>query len=58
MGFAKNIKMGAVIHAGDWNNAESVEIVLSFGIPLYTVLGNADIDPKIKEKLKSKSIRK
>jgi len=55
LGFAKNIKMGAVIHAGDWNNAESVEIVLSFGIPLYTVLGNADIDPKIKEKLKSKS---
>jgi len=55
LGFAKNIKMGAVIHAGDWNNIDSVETVLSFGIPLYTVLGNADIDPEVKEKLKSKS---
>ncbi len=52
MGFAKTIKAGAVIHCGDWNTVESVETVLSFGIPLYTILGNADIDPKIEDILK------
>ncbi len=55
MGFAKKIGTSAVIHAGDWNTLESVETVLSFGIPLYTVLGNADIDPQVSEKLKAKS---
>lgn len=52
MGFAKNIKATAVIHCGDWDNIESVETVLSFNIPLYTILGNADIDPKIEDILK------
>jgi putative phosphoesterase len=45
MGFAKKVKVGAVIHTGDWNNLKSVDEVLSFRIPLYTVLGNADVDP-------------
>jgi hypothetical protein len=55
VGFAKNIKVGAVIHCGDWNTLEAVETVLSVGIPLYTVLGNADIRPEVIEKLKTKS---
>ena len=55
MGFAKKIKAEAVIHTGDWNNLESVNTVLSFRIPLYSVLGNADIDPKINQNLKIKS---
>ena len=55
MGFAKKIEVSAVIHAGDWNTIESVETVLSFGAPLYTVLGNADIDSLVIEKLKVKS---
>ncbi|MGA3291724.1 MAG: metallophosphoesterase family protein [Candidatus Microgenomates bacterium] len=55
LGFAKKIGIDVVIHAGDWNTAESVKTVLSFGIPLYTVLGNADIDPKVSEELKAKS---
>ena len=55
MGFGKNIKAGAVIHAGDWNTVESVETVLSFGIPLYAVMGNADIDTKIEDMLKFNS---
>lgn len=47
MGFAKNIKAGAVIHCGDWDNVVAVETVASYKIPPYSVLGNADIDPKI-----------
>ena len=43
MGFAKKFGVSAVIHAGDWNTIESVETILSFGIPVYTVLGNADV---------------
>jgi putative phosphoesterase len=53
MGFAKKFGASAVIHAGDWNTLESVETVLSFGIPLYTVLGNADIDPQIADRLRT-----
>lgn len=55
MGFAKQIKAQAVIHCGDWDNVESVETVLSFGIPLYAVLGNADIDSEIEDILKFES---
>ena len=42
----------AVIHCGDWDNIESVEAVLSFGIPLYTVLGNADVEEGLEEYIK------
>ncbi len=52
MGFAKKIKVKAVIHCGDWDNAESAKTVLSFGISLYSVLGNADIDSELEDILK------
>ena len=55
MGFAKEIKAGAVVHAGDWNNLKSLETVLDYKIPLYTVLGNADIDPEVCKNLKKYS---
>ncbi|EKE04919.1 MAG: hypothetical protein ACD_19C00429G0079 [uncultured bacterium] len=51
MGFGKNIKVGAVIHTGDWNNLKSLDTVFNYNIPIYTVLGNADIDPKLIRKL-------
>lgn len=51
MGFAGKIKAGAIIHCGDWADLKSVETVKSFKIPLYSVLGNADIDPKVGEEL-------
>ena len=57
LGFGKKIGVKAVIHCGDWNTIESVETVLSFGIPLYTVLGNADIDPAVVKKLGLESER-
>jgi hypothetical protein len=55
MGFAEKILRGVVIHCGDWNTPESVETVLSYNVPLYAVLGNADVDPTITQKLKIKS---
>lgn len=55
MGFAKSINAGAVIHTGDWNNLKSLETVFNFNIPIYTVQGNADIDPKLIKKLKIRS---
>lgn len=54
MGFAKKIKAGAVIHAADWDNVESVNSVINFNIPTYSVLGNADIDPNIERLLRQK----
>lgn len=47
LGFAKEIKAEAIIHCGDWDNPAAVEAVLASEIPLYAVLGNADVDPAI-----------
>ncbi len=55
MGFAQKIKAGLIIHCGDWNNLESANKVTSFGIPLYAVLGNADIDSTLEQNLKLNS---
>lgn len=55
MGFAKKIKAGTIIHCGDWNNLKSIEEVLSSNIPLYTVLGNADIHSEVKGLLERKA---
>jgi putative phosphoesterase len=55
LGFAKHIKVGAVIHTGDWNDVKSLETVFNYNIPIYTVLGNADIDPILAKKLKIKA---
>lgn len=45
MGFADKIKATALIHCGDWHTLETVEKVASYNIPIYSVLGNADINP-------------
>ena len=52
VGFGKKIGAKAVIHCGDWDNVESIEALLSFGIPLYAVMGNADVEDGIEEYLK------
>lgn len=52
LGFGQKINVGAIIHCGDWDNIESVETVLSYKIPLYSVIGNADIADNIKNKFK------
>ncbi|MCX6705754.1 MAG: metallophosphoesterase family protein [Candidatus Woesebacteria bacterium] len=46
-GFAKKIKADGLIHCGDWDNLQAVKIIYSCKIPIYGVLGNADIDPKM-----------
>lgn len=48
--FGKKIEVDAIIHCGDWNNLESVNTVINFNIPLYGVIGNADIADNIKRK--------
>lgn len=55
MGFAEKIKVDAIIHCGDWNTIEAAETVLDSKIPLYTVLGNADVRPEVVRKLKTNS---
>lgn len=52
MGFAKKINIDAVIHTGDWSNLESTKTVLEYKIPVFGVLGNADIDPSMKKEFK------
>jgi putative phosphoesterase len=54
LGFAEKIGAGAIIHCGDWDNIVAVETILSSKIPLYSVLGNADVDPEIGKRLKVK----
>lgn len=55
LGFSRKIRADAIVHCGDWNNLKAVEMVLESKIPLYAVLGNADIDPMVKRKLKVES---
>lgn len=55
LGFAERIGVNAIIHCGDWNTLESADTVLSFDIPLFTVLGNADVRQEVVSKLKSGS---
>ena len=57
MMFAKKIKAKAVIHCGDWDNLKTAQAALSFKLPLYAVLGNADTDTKIDNFLKAKAKR-
>lgn len=37
-------RVEAIIHCGDWDNKETAEAALSFNLPLYSILGNADVD--------------
>lgn len=55
MEIGKKADVSAVIHCGDWDDVKSAETVLSYGIPLYTVLGNADVDSEIEEFLRFNS---
>lgn len=48
IGFAKKIGAKSIIHTGDWNVFENIKLVTDLGIPLYSCLGNADIDPRFK----------
>ncbi len=55
MEIAKKADVKAVIHCGDWDNVESIKAVLDYDLPLYTIMGNADVDSSIEEYLKFNS---
>ena len=48
----KKIGVKAVIHCGDWDNLETFRAAQAFDFPIYSVLGNADIDPDLEDALK------
>lgn len=50
IGVKANVK--AVIHCGDWDNLEACKTVFSFGLPVYTILGNADVSLEVEDYLK------
>ena len=52
MGFGKKINVEAVIHCGDWDNLESFRAAQEFEIPIYSVLGNADVDSDLEDALR------
>jgi uncharacterized protein len=57
MEIAKKSGIKAVIHSGDWDNIQSVETVLSFGLPLYTIMGNADVEEGLEDFLRSNTTK-
>jgi uncharacterized protein len=48
----KKFGVKAVIHCGDWDNLDSFRAAQTFGIPIYSVLGNADVDSDLEDALK------
>jgi len=52
MEIGKKANVSAVIHCGDWDSTTAAEAVLSFGVPLYTILGNADVDSNMETYLR------
>lgn len=42
LGFAERFDVSALVHCGDWDNAEIVGLIREVKIPVYGVLGNAD----------------
>lgn len=54
--FAKGAGLDAIIHCGDWDTPDAVKIAKEVDMPIYGVLGNADIDPAIPASLKSADV--
>jgi len=48
----KKAGVKAVIHCGDWDNLDSFRAVQTFNLPIYSVLGNADVDSDLEDALK------
>lgn len=57
IGFAKEIKAGAIIHCGDWSSTGAVNTMDNLGIRAYGVLGNADVDPQIVASLRKAKVK-
>jgi putative phosphoesterase len=48
----KKAGIKAIIHCGDWDNIDAFRAAISFGIPIYSVLGNADVDSDLEDALR------
>lgn len=57
LGFTGKIKIGAIIHCGDWSSQDAVNTMNNLGIRAYGVLGNADVDPQIVVSLRKAKIK-
>lgn len=57
LGFTRKIKIGAIIHCGDWSSQDAVNTMNNLGIMAYGVLGNADVDPQIVVSLRKAKIK-
>lgn len=56
VGYADSSGVSAIIHCGDWDNVEAVLTMKNAEIPVYGVLGNADVDPSILVSLRKANI--
>lgn len=56
IGYANAQKSDAIIHCGDWDNAEAVLTMQNAEIPVYGVLGNADVDPQMVPSLRNANV--
>lgn len=57
IGFVESVGANAIIHCGDWNTPRAVKQFEGVKIPVFGVLGNADIDPEIKIKMQKSKIK-
>lgn len=56
VGYANSGGIDAIIHCGDWDNAKAVLAMKSSEIPVYGVLGNADVDPQMVPSLRNTNV--
>lgn len=56
IGYANSSGVNAIIHCGDWDNTEAVLTMQKVAIPVYGVLGNADVDPSILTSLRNANV--
>jgi putative phosphoesterase len=50
IGKKANIK--SIIHCGDWDDLAAFRAAQAFGLPIYSVLGNADVDSDLEDALR------
>lgn len=57
LGYAQELKAGAIVHAGDWYRAAPEDFARVKTIPIYTVLGNNDYRPELRDELRLAGIK-
>lgn len=48
----KKADIKAIIHCGDWDDLATFRAAQSSGLPIYSVLGNADVDSDLEDALR------